>query len=167
MRWDVYIAATMLASLVVGANTLYLMAYRPRVRTYGLVTILGIVAFPVAVVLHNVISGVVNADETVSFLIGAVIAPGAITIGALGIAFTLGSADAVVSAGFALAGLGLAIFPLYVVGALIYSAAAGPFLPQEAFQYTLLPASLVAVTTGAMLAVCGLATASGRQTAAS
>lgn len=167
MRWDVYIVATMLASLVVGANAIYLMAYQPRVRTFGLLTVLGIVAFPVAVVLHNVVSGLVNADETLTFLIGAVIAPGAITIGALGIAFTLGSADAVVSAGFAVAGLGLAIFPLYVVAALVYGVATGGFAPQEVYQYTLLPASLVMVTAGAMLGAFGLAALDGRQTAAS
>jgi len=161
MRWDVYIVAVMLASLVVAVEAVYAMADHRRTRMFGLVTVFGIVAFPMAVVVHNVVSAVLGTDEAVSFIIGVVIAPAAITIGALGVAFTLRSENTLASFGFAMFGAGLALFPLYLISALAATALAGQAPAQEEFQTTMLFASLVAITAGLIASAFGLADAAG------
>ena len=100
MRWEIYIAAIMLASLIIAIETVYTMADHHRTRTFGVITVFGVVAFPIAVVIHNLVSAVLGTDEAVSFIVGAVVSPAAITIGALGVAFELRAENTLASAGF-------------------------------------------------------------------
>jgi hypothetical protein len=157
MRWDVYVVTVMLASLVIAGEAVYAMASYRRTRTFGLITVLGVVAFPVAVLIHNVLSGLLGTDEAVSFIIGAVVAPAAITIGALGIAFSLRTAHAVASAGFAIFAAGLAIFPLYLISTFVLTAVEGDVMSQETFAATMLPVSLAVITAGVIVSCFGLA----------
>jgi hypothetical protein len=151
MRWEIYIVAVMLASLVIAVEAVYAMANYHRARTFGLITVIGVVAFPVAVVVHNVLSAMLGTDEAVSFILGALIAPAAVTIGALGVAFALRGVQAVASAGFAIFGAGLAIFPLYVLAILVLTTVGGEVPSQEAFAATMLPVSLAVITAGVIV----------------
>jgi hypothetical protein len=157
MRWDVYVVTVMLVSLVIAGETVYAMSNHHRTRTFGLITVLGVVAFPVAVLIHNVLSAMLGTDEAVSFVLGAVIAPAAITIGALGVAFALRGVQAVASAGFAIFGTGLAIFPLYLLAILVLTTVGGEVPSQEAFAATMLPVSLAVITAGVIVSAFGLA----------
>jgi hypothetical protein len=158
MRWDAYVVTAMLASLVIAGEAVYAMANYHRTRTFGLITVLGVVAFPVAVVIHNVLSAMLGTEEAVSFILGAVIAPAAITSGALGMAFTLHATNAVAGAGFAMFGAGLAIFPVYLIATLVLSAVGGgEALRQEAFAATMPPVSLAILTAGVIVSAFGLA----------
>ena len=157
MRWEIYIVIVMLASLVVAGEVVFAMANHHRTRTFGIITVFGVVAFPVAVVIHNVLSAMLGTDEAVSFIVGAVIAPAAITIGTLGVAFALRGAQAVASAGFAIFGAGLAIFPLYLISILVLSAVDAQVVSQETFAATMLPVSLAVMTAGVIVSSFGLA----------
>jgi hypothetical protein len=162
MRWDVYVVTIILASLVLAVEAVYAMADHQRTRTFGLITVFGVVGFPVAVLVHNVLSALLGTDEAVSFIVGAVIAPAAITIGALGVAFTLRYANTLASAGFAIFGAGLALFPLYLISALAATALGGQAPAQEEFQTTMLFASLIAIAAGLIASAFGLAGAAGK-----
>jgi hypothetical protein len=54
-----------------------------------IVAVIATAAFPLAIVLHNVLSAFIGGEEAVSFVIALLVAPGFIAAGTLGVALTL------------------------------------------------------------------------------
>lgn len=159
MRSEMYVLAAMLASLVIGIETVYVMAGERRTRTFGVITVSGVVAFPVAVVLHNVVSALLGMDEAASFILGAVLAPAATTFGTLGIALVLRRTMPLAAAGFTLFGIGMALFPVYVVAVLLLTALSPGAVPRDQLEAVMLPASLAAIVAGDLVNAFALAAA--------
>jgi hypothetical protein len=162
MRWDTYIVTALLSTLVIAIGTGYVIGEHPRARRAGLVTIFGMAAIPVAIVLHNALSALIGGEEAVSFLIGTIVAPAAVTLGTLALAYQLRGSAPVAATGFAVAGLGLLVFPLYVLAAFLASALGGEIARGGAFEAIVLPASLVALVGGSIVVSFGLAASAGR-----
>lgn len=157
MSWQVYVLGLMLASLVIGAEAAYATREGTRGRRSALVTMFGIAALPVAIVLHNLTSAVIDGEETVSFIVGVVVAPAAITLGTSGLALALRRDRLVLAAGFAIFATGLAVFPLFFIALLVSAAAGSPIETTGAVEALLLPVSLIAVTAGLIVAAFALA----------
>ena len=159
MRWEVYIVGVMFASLVIGAEAAYATRDGRAGRTSALVTIFGIAAFPVAVVLHNLASALLVAEETVSFIVGVLIAPAAITLGTLGLGLALRRARPLAAVGFICFGAGLAALPVYAAVLFIDAALGATPGAQDVVQSVVLPLSLAVATAGAIVAAFALAAA--------
>lgn len=157
MRWETYLIAAMLATLIIGAEAAYATRDGRRGRRPALVTMFGIAAFPVAVLLHNVASPLLDGEETVSFIVGVLMAPAAITLGTLGVAVAIRRTHRIAAAGFAAFGAGLSALPLYVIALFVSAAVDRPIAAEGVVASALLPSSLAVITGGVILAAFGLA----------
>jgi hypothetical protein len=157
MRWEIYIVTALIATLVIAVETIYIMQEHPRARRAGLVSVFGIVLFPVAIVLHNVLSALMRGEEAVSFILGVLVAPAAITFGTLGVAYLIADRMPLVAVGFTLAGVGLLALPAYVLSAVVVSAMGAEMARDGLFEAIALPASLVALAGGVIVVAFALA----------
>lgn len=164
MPWEIYVVTVMLASVVLAAETVYAMADHRGARGWGTLTVLGVVAFPVAVIVHNVISVAINGEEAVSFILGVFVAPAAITAGAVGSAVALRTGAPLAALGFAFAAAGLLLLPAYAGVAFVASWLGEPLRSTGGVDQVLLPLSLLAITAGVITAAFALA-ADGRRPA--
>ena len=161
MRWEIYVVSVMIASLVVGAEAAYATRDGRAGRRFAVVTMFGIAAFPLAVVLHNLASVTVDREETVSFIVGVLLAPAAITLGTIGLAFAMHRARPLAAAGFAVFAAGLGVFPLFVALLLASAAAGSPVDAGGTVESVLLPLSLAIATAGAIVTAFALAADDG------
>ena len=155
MSWQLFIPIVLFAIVVVGIVTLTAVREVPATRPWATVAVLAIAAFPLAIVLHNVLSAFIGGEEAVSFVIALLVAPGFIAAGTLGVALTL-SRDArfaLVGRSMLLAGAGFAGFAFYAVFALVVTAIAGGNPPfQSVIEPVALGLSAAAMALGAILA---------------
>ena len=155
MSWQVFIPIVLFAIVVVGIVAVTAVREVPATRRWATVAVLAIASFPLAIVLHNVLSAFIGGEEAVSFVIALLVAPGFIAAGTLGVALTL-SRDArfaLVGRSMLLAGAGFAVFALYAVFALVVTAIAGGNPPfQSVIEQVVLGLSAAAMTLGAILA---------------
>jgi hypothetical protein len=164
MQWSVFIPVVLVATLAIGVEVVFAMRDHPAARRSGLVAAFGIAAFPVAIVVHNALSAFIGGEEAVSFILGILVAPAAITAGTLGVAVALRDdpASRGLFAGLASAGAGLALFAGYMVFALVVTSLSGTNPPyQAAVESVVLPVSGLAIVGGALYA--GIALVSGRR----
>jgi hypothetical protein len=132
MPWSLFIPVVLLAALAIGIEIVVAMSDHPAIRPVGLIAIFGVVVFPVAIVVHNAVSAFIGGEEAVSFILGLVVAPAAITLGTIGVAVRLWDEGATaLFLGFAAAGAGMAMFAAYllvgfVASALLRTDIAGP-----------------------------------------
>lgn len=155
MSWQLFIPIVLFAIVVVGIVAVTAVREVPATRPWATVAVLAIASFPLAIVLHNVLSAFIGGEEAVSFVIALLVAPGFIAAGTLGVALTL-SRDArfaLVGRSMLLAGAGFAVFALYAVFALVVTAIAGGNPPfQSVIEQAVLGLSAAAMTVGATLA---------------
>jgi hypothetical protein len=155
VSWQLFIPIVLFAIVVVGIVALTAVREVPATRPWATVAVLAIASFPLAIVLHNVLSAFIDGEEAVSFVIALLVAPGFIAAGTLGVALTL-SRDArfaLVGRSMLLAGAGFAVFALYAVFALVVTAIAGGNPPfQSVIEQVALGLSAAAMALGAILA---------------
>ena len=153
MSWQLFSPIVLLAIVIVGIVALTAVREVPATRPWATVAVLAIAAFPLAIVLHNVLSAFIGGEEAVTFVIALLVAPGFIAAGTLGVALTLtrDARFAPVGRAMLLAGAGFALFALYAVFALVVTALAGPPF-QSVIEQVALGLSAVAMTVGATLA---------------
>jgi hypothetical protein len=155
MSWQLFIPIVLFAIVVVGIVIATAAREVPAIRPWATVAVLATAAFPLAIVLHNVLSAFIGGEEAVSFVIALLVAPGFIAAGTLGVALTL-SRDArfaLVGRSMLLAGAGFALFALYAVFALVVTTLAGGNPPiQSVIEQVALGLSAAAMTVGATLA---------------
>jgi cytochrome b subunit of formate dehydrogenase len=154
--WPLFIAVVLIAIVVVGIVIATAVNQVPATRPWAMVAALAIAAFPVSIVLHNMLSAVFGGEEAMSFIIALLIAPGLIAAGTLGVAVRLrrDARFARVGTSLAVAGAGLVLFAAYAVFALVVTAVTGGNSPYQAFiEATALALSAAAIAIGTVLAV--------------
>lgn len=155
MSWQLFIPIVLFVIVVVGIVAVTAVREVPATRPWATVAVLAIASFPLAIVLHNVLSAFIGGEEAVSFVIALLVAPGFIAAGTLGVALTL-SRDArfaPVGRSMLLAAAGFALFALYAVFALVVTTLAGGNPPfQTVVEQVALGLSAAAMTVGAILA---------------
>jgi len=154
--WPLFIAVVLIAIVVVGVVIATAVNQVPAARPWATVAALAIAAFPVSIVLHNVLSAVFGGEEAVSFIIALLIAPGLIAAGTLGVAVTLrrDARFAQVGTSLAVSGAGLVLFAVYAVFALVVTSVSGGNPPYQAFiEATALVLSAATIAIGTVLAV--------------
>ena len=156
MPWPVFIPVVLLAIVVVGIVIATAVKQVPASRPWATVAALAIAAFPVSIVLHNVLSAVFGGEEAVSFIVALLVAPGLIAVGTLGVAVTLrrDARFARVGTSLLVAGAGFALFAVYTVLALGVTALMRGNPPYQAFVEAIaLAVSAAAIVIGSLLAV--------------
>lgn len=160
MDWELVIPMLLVGILAIGAVVALAAREVPAVRPWAVGAALAVVAMPVAIVLHSVLSALVGGEEAITFIIALVVAPAGITIGTLGAAFALRSDArfATVGASLALAGAGLLLFSAYTIFALVVTTLEGGNPPYQApVESIMVPLAIAATVGGAILAVVTLA----------
>ncbi|HKY49879.1 MAG TPA: hypothetical protein VJP45_01350 [Candidatus Limnocylindria bacterium] len=122
-------------------------------RKWVTTAVVGIAAFPAAIVVHNVLSAIVGGEEVVSFVIALLVAPGVMAVGTLGAAraLTRHARFAPVGRSLVVAGSGLAVFALYALLVPVIRLGADSDIP-AALDAIVLPLSGAALAIGAALA---------------
>ena len=67
MSWPLFIAVVLLAIVVIGIVIATAVDQVPATRPWARVAALATAAFPVSIVLHNVLSAVFGGEEALSF----------------------------------------------------------------------------------------------------
>lgn len=156
MYWPLFIAVVLIAIVVVGVVIATAVNQVPGTRPWATVAALAIAAFPVSIVLHNVLGAVFGEEEAVSFIIALLVAPGLIAAGTVGVAVTLRRdvRFARVGTSLLISGAGLVLFAVYAVFALVVTAVTGGNPPYQAFiEATALVLSATTIAIGTVLAV--------------
>lgn len=155
MSWQLFIPIVLFAIVVVGIVALTAVREVPATRPWATVAVLAIASFPLAIVLHNVLSAFIGGEEAVSFVVALLVAPGFIAAGTVGVAITLrrDARFAQVGLSMLLAGVGFALFALYAIFALVVTSVAGGNPPLQAvIEQVALGVSAAAMALGAILA---------------
>ena len=156
MSWPNFVPLVLLAVVVVGIVMATAVAQVPATRPWARVAALAMAAFPVSIVLHNVLSALFGGEEAVSFIVALLVAPGLIAAGTLGVAVTL-SRDARfarVGRSLLLAGAGFVLFALYALFAVVVTAVTGGNPPYQAsVEAIALSVSAATMAIGTVLAV--------------
>ena len=156
MLWPVFIPVVLVAIVVVGIVIATAVGQVRASRPWAVVAVLAIAAFPLSIVLHNVLSAVFGGEEEVSFIIALLIAPGLIAAGILGVAISLSRDARFARVGMSLfvAGAGFVLFAVYAVFALVVTAITGGNPPYQAFiEGIALAVSAATMVIGTALAV--------------
>lgn len=156
MIWPVFIAVVLLAIVVVGVVIATALKEVPATRPWATTAALAIAAFPLSIVLHNVLSALFGGEEAVSFIIALLVAPGLIAAGTLGVAVTLSRDARFTRVGLSLlvAGAGFVLFAVYAFFALAVTAITGSNPPYQAFiEAIALAVSAATMVIGVVLAV--------------
>jgi hypothetical protein len=156
VSWPVFIPVVLLAIVVVGIVIATAVKEVPATRPWATVAALAIAAFPVSIVLHNVLSAVFGGEEAVSFIIALLVAPGLIAAGTLGVAVTLSRDTRFAGVGMSLlvVGAGFVVFAVYALFALAVTAITGGNPPYQVFvEATALAVSAATMMIGTVLAV--------------
>lgn len=151
MVWSIVIPVMLVATLAIGVEAVLAMRTHPAARTPAYIVVAGVVAFPVAIILHNALSALIRGEEAVSFILALFVAPAAITFGTIGLALALRSDPGTrqLALGFGLCGAGLVLFVGYSVFALVMSSLVGS---EPSFQATV---EVLAVLLAALAMVGG------------
>ena len=156
MTWPVFIPLVLLAIVVLGIVIASAVNQVPATRPWATTAALAIAAFPVSIVLHNVLSAVFGGEEEVTFIFALLVAPGLIAAGTLGAAITLGrdARFARVGKSLLVVGAGLVLFAVYALFALAVTAITGGNPPYQALMEAIaLAVSAGTVVIGTLLAV--------------
>jgi hypothetical protein len=153
--WQVFIPVVLVSSVVVGVVVASTVREVAATRRWATVAVIGIAAFPVAIVLHNVLSALFGGEEVVSFVVALLVAPGFMAVGTLGVARALTRDErfAQVGAWLVVACGGLALFAIYAVAAVTVTALVRGSPPLQApIEAVALPLTAAAIALGAGLA---------------
>lgn len=156
MFWPIFIPVALLAIVVVGIVIATAVHQVPAIRPWAAVAALAIAAFPVSIVLHNLLSAVFGGEEALTFIIALLVAPGLIAAGTLGVAVSLSRDARFARVGMSLlvAGAGFVLFAVYAFFALAVTAITGGNPPYQAFiEATALLVSAATMIIGTVLAV--------------
>lgn len=125
LPWRLIIPAIVLAMLVVASAILLSARDIRRVRPWAVVMAVGVLSMPLAIVLHNVLSALINGEEAISFILALNVAPLLITVGIIGAARVLLVERRDLGIGVALAAGGIAVFAAYMTFVLIVTTILG------------------------------------------
>ena len=159
MPWPLLMLILALAMILIAVVVVFIMRDQPSTRRSGTLTLIGVLAFPTAIVLHNAMSALMGVEEGVSFLVALVVAPAAVLVGTAGVARRIWPLPSTrrISWGLAAAVAGLAAFALYMLFAVVVTTATGGNPPyQGVVEAFVVPVSTLAVAGGAALAAVSL-----------
>lgn len=152
--WSLFIPVLAISLLLLAAILGVKARSIAAVRPWMVVTVLAALAFPLSIVLHNVLSGVTGGEEGISFVVALLVAPLGFTIGLLGGALAVRARERELGSWLLLAGGGVALFALYMLFALVVTTIEGGNPPYQApIESVVMPVSALAVTTGTVAAV--------------
>jgi hypothetical protein len=147
--WTTFFSLLLIEAAVVAILVGVVMRHSKESRRAGWVVVSGVVVAPLAAVLHNALSVLGGGEDAVWFVAALVVAPLLVVAGTFAVAHSLRSADHQLAVGFAVAALGMALFPLYAAVVIV----AGPLLDapntyQGALEAILLPMCLAVTAMG-------------------
>ena len=154
VSWSLFILAALVSMLVAGAVLLISARRHSALRPWATVVGASVAAMPLAIVLHNLVSALIGGEEAVFFVVALVVAPAAFAVGVVGagLALTRNASDRSVGVSLLVAGGGMALFELYMIGALLVTTVLGGNPPwQGPIEAVVLPVSLLALTGGSLL----------------
>ncbi len=156
--WALVIPALVLAAIVLAIVLVLAAREVPAVRPWLVVGALGAAAMPVAILLHNVLSALIQGEEAVSFVVALAVAPAVVAVGFVGAARALLREWRDLGVAVALAAGGLALFAAYMVLILVVTTLAGGNPEwQGATDAIATFAATAAAVVGTLLAVLALA----------
>lgn len=152
--WHVFIPVALVSTLVIGIVIASAVRDVTAARRWVTIAVVGIAAFPVAIVVHNVLSAIMGREEAVSFVIALLVAPGFMAVGTLGAALALARDPRLAQVGrpILLGGAGVALFALYaLLGPAITVISGEDKALQAVVEAVVLPLSAGALAVGAAL----------------
>lgn len=154
MSWNLFIPIILVSTIALGLEAVVAMRDHPAARKAGVIAAFGIAAFPVAIVVHNVLSAFIGGEEVASFILAVLVAPTAIAVGTLGVAFALlrDRRARPLARGLLASGLGLALLAAYMLFALAVTWLAGANPYQRAVEVAAMLASGAAIVGGVLYA---------------
>lgn len=125
MPYEIVIPAVAIAALVLGGVIAVAARSDRHLRPWATVTAVGVVAMPLAVVLHNLLSSLIDGEEAVSFILALFVAPVLIAIGVIGSSVVLLRERHDLGIGVALGAAGMGIFAAYMLFVLVVTTVLG------------------------------------------
>ncbi len=159
MVWNLFMPVMLFATVALGVEIFLAVRRHPDARRWGVVAVVGVAAFPVAIVLHNVLSALIGGEEAVSFVVALLVAPLLICVGTLGAGAVVRRAgpDRALGNGLLVAGGGLAVLSAYMLFALVVTTIEGTNPPYQApVEAVAMPVALVAIAVGVLWAALGI-----------
>lgn len=166
LPYQLIIPAVALSMLVVAAVVAIAARTTPHLRPWTIVAVLGVVAMPAAIVLHNILSAFINGEEAVSFIVALTVAPLCIAVGIIGSARVLLRERHDLGIAVSVAAAGIGVFAAYMLFALVVTTIEGgnPAY-QGPIELVALPIGTLASVLGAAMSVFALARGGRRATA--
>lgn len=155
MDWGLFIPIILVSTIALGLEVVFAMRDHPAARGAGVIAAFGIAAFPVAIVVHNVLSAFIGGEEVASFILAVLVAPTAIAVGTLGVAVALlrDPRARPLARGLLASGLGLTLVAGYMLFALVVTSLAGTNPSyQPAVEAAVMLASGLAIVGGVLYA---------------
>jgi hypothetical protein len=146
--WTAFVLLLLVEAVAVAVVVLLAMRRHAVSRVAGTIVVLGVVAAPIAALLHNVLSALVGGEEIVTLLLALVGAPVGIVAGTIAVALSLRAMDHDLAVGLGIAGAGLALFPLYTLIAIAADAVIGAVPFHGALETLFLSMCLVVTALG-------------------
>lgn len=158
MEWEFVIGASLASMVIIGGVLAITGPSEDRAHIWLKVVVGSVAAMPVAIVLHSVTSAVLGGEESVFFLIALIGAPAGFAIGTLGAGLALARAGRRwTGTSLVVASMGMVLFALYGIFALIITSIEGRNPPYQAtVQDIVLPVSVALLAGGALSALGSL-----------
>lgn len=156
MSWSLFIPGALISMLAGGAVVALAARQHPSLRPWAIVVGASAAAMPLAIVLHNLVSVLIGGEEAVFFVVALVVAPIAFAVGILGAGLELARIAGRFGTGMSLlvAAAGMALFGLYVTGALVVTTVLDGNPPwQGPIEAVVLSVSLLALVGGSLSAL--------------
>ncbi|HET8567432.1 MAG TPA: hypothetical protein VFM93_00410 [Candidatus Limnocylindria bacterium] len=156
LRWDLIVPALLLSALLVAGVLVVAARGVPALRRWLVVVAIGVATMPVAILLHNVLSAILDTEEGVLFVIGITVAPLCIAAGIVGGAAVLLRERRDLGIPVAIAAGGLALFALSSLLNLVVTTIWGEQDYQIAFNAVTVPLATTAAVVGALWSLLAL-----------
>lgn len=148
--WPLVILAAVVSMIAVAMVLAVVGRSERTARPWARLAVLSAAAMPLAIVMHNVLSALIQGEEAVSFVFALVVAPVGFAVGTLGAGFALAQRGRwEVGASLSIAGGAMTIFGLCFVFVLVATSIAGDRGYGLVLEVVIVPAVL-ALAAGAI-----------------
>ncbi|HEY6957536.1 MAG TPA: hypothetical protein VI814_01795 [Candidatus Limnocylindria bacterium] len=159
MIWWLFVPVMVLATMLVGIVATLAARVHPIIRFAATVSALSAVAMPVAIVLHNITSAWIGADDAVTFIVALLVAPAAFALGTFVLARDLEKDErrSAMARGFTIAASGVSLMVAYVVFDLVIAMFGDVPEYVAVVEAIVLPVAALVTAVGAAMSAIALA----------